>query len=146
MVAGEMFLHLAVSTVMVLVTVTIHGGGLALLAWLVRNETQNERIHHVPSMSSRGLLWTFGLVIGLFVLHGIEIWLYAALFMALQAVGDLETSVYFSTISYSGVGYDDVYITPQWRMLAAIEGINGVLLLGWSTAFFLTVVARLRRN
>ena len=26
---------------------------------------------------------------------------------------------------------------------AAIEGINGVLLLGWSTAFFVTVIARL---
>jgi hypothetical protein len=30
-----------------------------------------------------------------------------------------------------------------WRLVSAIEGMNGVLLLGWSTAFFVTVVARL---
>ena len=30
-------------------------------------------------------------------------------------------------------------------MVAAIEGVNGVVLLGWSTAFFVTVVARMGR-
>lgn len=33
----------------------------------------------------------------------------------------------------------------RWRLVSAIEGVNGILLLGWSTAFFVTVVARLRR-
>lgn len=141
-----MLLHLAVSTVMVLLTVLIHGGGLIGLARLVRGESQTERAHHVPALSRRGMAFTLGLVIALFGLHGIEIWLYAALFVLIGAVPGWETAVYFSTISYAGLGYDDRYIDPAWRLLSAIEGINGVLLLGWSTAFFVTVVARLGRG
>ncbi len=31
-----------------------------------------------------------------------------------------------------------------WRILGAIEGVNGVILLGWSTAFFVSVVSQIR--
>ena len=69
-------------------------------------------------------------------------WLYAFLYEGLGAVADLETAVYFSTISYAGIGFDDRYIMPEWRLVGAIEGINGLLLLGWDR-LFVTIVARL---
>lgn len=141
-----MFAQLLVSTLIVLLTVVIHGAGLALLGRSLRNEIQVERTHHLAAMSARTMLFTLALVVGLFTLHGIEIWLYAFLFEALGAVADIETAVYFSTISYAGIGFDDRYINPDWRLVAAIEGINGLLLLGWSTAFFVTIVARLGRT
>ncbi|MFN0046426.1 MAG: ion channel [Sphingorhabdus sp.] len=141
-----MFVQLFVSTFSVLLTVVIHGVGLALLGRSLRNEIQVERAHHLAAMSARAMLFTLALVIGLFTLHGIEIWLYAFLFEAIGAVTDIETAVYFSTISYAGIGFDDRYINPDWRLVAAIEGINGLLLLGWSTAFFVTIVARLGRT
>ena len=140
-----MVVQLSVSTIMVLFTVIIHGGGLALLGHGLRSEVQAERAHHLSAMSLRKMLFTLALVIGLFTLHGVEIWLYAFLYEALSAVDTLETAVYFSTISYAGIGFDDRYIKPAWRLVAAIEGINGLLLLGWSTAFFVTIVTRLGR-
>jgi hypothetical protein len=36
-------------------------------------------------------------------------------------------------------------MAESWRLVSAIEGINGIILIGWSTAFFVTVIARLRR-
>jgi Ion channel len=140
-----MVVQLSVSTIMVLFTVILHGGGLALLGHSLRSEVQAERAHHLSAMSLRKMLFTLALVIGLFALHGLEIWLYAFLYEALGAVDTLETAVYFSTISYAGIGFDDRYINPAWRLVAAIEGINGLLLLGWSTAFFVTIVTRLGR-
>jgi Ion channel len=140
-----MLLQLAISTAMVILTVIIHGLGLSLLAKMVRIEFHEERVHHVPPLSRRSLFFTLALVLGLFLLHGIEIWLYAFFFVAVGAVATLETAVYFSTISYAGIGYDDRYIEPAWRLVSAIEGINGLLLLGWSTAFFVTLVTRLGR-
>ena len=131
---------------MVIVTVIIHGGGLAILGRMLRGEVQMERSHHIPGLSPRTMGFTLFLVLALFFLHGIEIWLYAFLYEALGAVENLETAVYFSTISYAGIGFDDRYIEPAWRLVAAIEGINGLLLLGWSTAFFVTIVARLGRT
>ena len=141
-----MFIQLAVSTVMVVITVVIHGFGLAILGRALRGEVHVERAHHVPNMSLRTTVFTLALVLALFALHGIEIWLYAFLYEGLGAVDSLETAIYFSTISYAGIGFDDRYIVPAWRLVAAIEGINGLLLLGWSTAFFVTIVARLGRR
>lgn len=141
-----MIVQLSISTVMVLITVIIHGIGLAVLGRLLHGEIREERAHHVPALSLRSLNFTLLLVLALFTLHGVEIWLYAFLFDLTGAVSDLQTSVYFSTISYAGIGYDDRYIDAQWRLVGAIEGINGLLLLGWSTAFFITIVARLGRH
>ena len=140
-----MITQLAVSTLMVIVTVIFHGGGLTVLGRMLRGEVQVERSHHIPGLSPRTMAFTLALVMALFVLHGVEIWLYAFLYEVLGAVENLETAVYFSTISYAGIGFDDRYIDPDWRLVAAIEGINGLLLLGWSTAFFVTIVARLGR-
>lgn len=138
-----MIIQLAVATLMVLLTVTIHGVGLALLGRYLRLEARDEMSRHVPALSRRTLAFTLVLVLALFALHGVEIWSYALLFMSLGAIGDLETAVYFSTIAYAGIGFDDAYITPAWRLVSGIEGVNGVLLMGWSTAFFVTVVTRL---
>lgn len=141
-----MLTHLTVSTIMVFITVILHGLGLALLGRALRGEAQVERMHHIPALSPRTLFFTLFLVVAIFALHGVEIWLYAALYFLIGAIPNLETSVYYSTISYAGIGYDDRYIAPAWRLVAGIEGINGFLLLGWSTAFFVAVVSRLGRT
>jgi len=60
-----------------------------------------------------------------------------------HAMPDLQMAVYFSTITYSTIGYDDGGISAAWSLVAAIEGINGVILLGWSTGFFVSLVGRL---
>lgn len=141
-----MLLHLIVSAGMVLVTVIVHGGGLTVLGRLVLVEAKEERAHHVPALSLRSLFFTLFMVGALFALHGLEIWMYAFLYKVIGAIPDLETAIYFSTISYAGIGYDDRYIDPAWRLVGAIEGIDGLLLLGWSTAFFVTMVSRLGRG
>ena len=137
---------LIVSTVMVLSTVAFHGAGLILLTKLLRIEAREEMARHLPAFSPRTLAFTLSLVLAPFVLHGLEIWLYAFVYVWLGAVSDIATGVYFSTISYAAIGYSDVHISPNWRLVGAIEGINGLLLLGWSTAFFVPLVTRLGRR
>ena len=142
---SQLLLQLAISTAMVMATVMTHGLGLALLARAVATEQQEEKVHHLPPLSLRGAAFTLVTVLSLFVLHGAEIWSYAALYSLLGAFPHFETSLYFSTISYAAIGYGDAALPEQWRLLGAIEGINGVILLGWSTAFFVNLLMRLRR-
>lgn len=130
---------------MVILTVGIHGLGLALLARGVSGERHAEEVHHLPPLSLRGAVFTLITVLSLFLLHGIEIWSYASLYALIDAFGDFEEALYFSTISYAAIGYGDALLQPEWRLLGAIEGINGVILLGWSTAFFVNLLMRLRR-
>ena len=137
---------LVVSTAMVLATVAFHGAGLVALGRLLRIEAREEMARHLPAFSPRTLGFIWSLVLALFVLHGVEIWAYAFMYVWLGAVSDIATGVYFSTISYAAIGYSDVHIRPEWRLVGAIEGINGLLLLGWSTAFFVPLVTRLGRR
>ena len=139
----DMLLQLGVATLMVIATVLLHACGLAVLGRFLRLEARQEVTRHVPAISARTLAFTLALVLSLFVLHGLEIWGYAFLYLSLHAVADLATAVYFSTITYASIGFDDRYMASDWRLVSAIEGVNGVLLLGWSTAFFVTVVTRL---
>lgn len=142
----SMFGQLAIATGMVLVTVIIHGAGLVVMTRVLRLEQHEERAAHFSPLSPRGIVFTLALVLGLFAIHGIEIWLYAALYLAGGAQTNLQDAVYFSTITYGTIGYDDEGLPRAWQLVAAIEGINGVILLGWSTAFFVALVTRLGRR
>ena len=138
-----MLIQLTFATIMVVVTVLIHGAGITALALGLRVELEaDEESHH---FSLKRAVVILIVVLALFTLHGIEVWLYAALFLWIGAIPTLEAAVYFSTITYASIGFGDAEMARSWQLVGAIEGINGVLLLGWSTAFFVTVVARLRK-
>lgn len=141
-----MLIELVIAAGMVTLTAVIHGFGLYGLAAILRLEAQDEAAHRINALSWRSAGIMLAIVLGLFALHGFEIWLYAGLYQALGAVPDLRTAVYFSTITYGAIGYSDAAILPDWHLVAAIEGINGVLLLGWTTAFFVRVIGVMGRH
>ena len=139
-----MLVELLISTGMVVLTVVIHGIGLAGMGRVFHAEEGGRGRARLSVFSPRGVGFMIAIALALFVLHGIEIWLYAALYNLLDAVPDFRTAVYFSTATYGTVGYDDSALDAKWLLIGGIEGINGMLLLGWSTAFFVTVITRLR--
>lgn len=100
-------LQLSIATLTVLVTVAVHGFGLIALTRVLRIEEQEERADRFSPVSPRGIGFTFALVLGLFAIHGVEIWLYSLLNLIAGALPDLHTAVYFSTITYGTIGYDD---------------------------------------
>lgn len=136
-----MLIQLSLATAMVVATILIHGAGITALARGMQLEMDAAEAHHHFSLKRASAILV--IVLALFTLHGIEIWLYAAVYLVIGAVQNLEAAVYYSTITYASIGFGDSEMARPWRLVGAIEGINGVLLLGWSTAFFVTVVARL---
>ncbi|WP_310468180.1 potassium channel family protein [Sphingomonas sp.] len=136
---SELTIQLALASVMVLVTVIVHLVGLAVLVRVLRSH------HHLAKrLQISPLTLLLAASIGLFALHTIEIWLYALLYLLLGAIGDFETSLYFSTVTYASVGYGDVLLGKPWRILGAIEGATGIIMLGWSTAFLVSLLAQLK--
>jgi voltage-gated potassium channel len=130
--------QLVLASAMVLVTVMIHLVGLAILIRLLRS-------HHRLMRPVRIMPLTLLLAasVGIFAIHTIEIWLYAALYLRLGAMAEFEQSLYFSTVTYASIGYGDVLLPHAWRILGAIEGATGIIMLGWSTAFLVSLLARL---
>ena len=78
-------------------------------------------------------------------LHMIEIFLWAIVYLWFSAythVYGIEDSLYFSLVTFTTVGYGDIVLPPDARMLSGIEAMNGIFLFGWSTALFFAVVQR----
>ena len=113
-------------------------GTLAMIHWLARVR----RVFESPYVVRR-----VGLLLGVFtfivLLHLIQITLWAAVFWGEGELPTLEKAVYFSTTTYTTVGFGDVVLGPGWRVLAGIEGLTGIILVGWSTAFVFAIVNRM---
>ncbi|NML91167.1 MULTISPECIES: potassium channel family protein [unclassified Sphingobium] len=137
----SMSVQLAISTVMVAATVFIHLVGLAGLLAVLRRHRHASSLILAFIINGAAILFA---AFGLFVLHAIEIWLWAALYLVIDAFSDLEEALYFSTSTYVTIGYGDVVLPVGRRILGVIEGANGIILIGWSTAFFFSIVDRLK--
>ncbi len=87
-------------------------------------------------------LLSFGVAVVLMV-HTIQIWLWAYMLHAVDAFDDFGTSFYFSTATYTTVGYGDLVLGPDLRVFGAFASICGLLAFGISTAFLMGVVVKL---
>ena len=123
--------QLGLSTLLVCVTVVMHLIGLGLLRRLVRLHLERFLLFvHLDRV-----IVPLGVVLGLFVVHGSEIWIYALTYQVMGLTDSLETALFISTSSYSTIGEAAGLLPPDWRLVGALEGVNGMLLIGWSTAF-----------
>ncbi len=130
--------QLAVATVLVATTALLH---LASLAGLIRLLQTHAKRFSTPHERLDQAVAVVGAAFGLFALHTAEIWLYAGVYRLFGEFANFDDALYASTASYAATGA--VTLSRRWRLLGAIEGVNGVLLLGWSTAFFVSVVRAL---
>lgn len=116
-----------ISTGLVATTTVIHLLGLDLLMLLsgfhLRRFT-NAWLH------VDRLLVPLGIVLGLFVLHGVEIWFYAFAYRVIGALQTLEEALYFSIGAYYTIGEVGPLLPKAWRIVGALEAVNGILLLG----------------
>ncbi|MBC7768246.1 MAG: two pore domain potassium channel family protein [Phycisphaerales bacterium] len=133
--------NLGMSSLMVAATVTVHFFGLLTLLYLLRRHGVRFRANE--SVLGQGAL-IMTVIFGLFAIHTVEIWLYALAYLLLGAAVDFETALYFSTVTFASLGYGDIVLSRDWRLFGAIEAANGVILFAWSTAFLLSVMARLK--
>jgi hypothetical protein len=134
-----LLIQLALASGMVVVCVLVHLVGLTMTLRLLR--IGHRGLRRPEAMPAPVLL---GASLGVFGVHTIEIWLYALLYRAVGLFQHFEEALYFSTVTYATIGYGDLTLSHDWRVLGAIEGATGVIMLGWSTAFLVSLLTRLR--
>lgn len=75
-------------------------------------------------------------------LFEVVVWALAyAIVGAVQAAG-VGSKVYFAFVNYTTLGYGDIVPVERWRLLGPMTALNGVLLIGWSTAVIFEVLRR----
>lgn len=97
------------------------------------------------------------LFITLLIVHIAEIWIFACGFMYAEwngGLGELKGEhgkeildyVYFSSMTFTTVGYGDLVPTGPIRFLAAMEALSGLMLITWSASFIYLEMTRFWRE
>ena len=132
-----MLRELLIAGAIVSVCLVVHVAGILLMAeWLLGKREYFER------KATRGhfAVLVISLFSGVMLLHLVQTSLWALFYYTQDLFGDLETSLYFSMVSFSTIGYGDVLLPRRWRLLGVVEGFSGVILCGISTAFIFAVM------
>ena len=80
------------------------------------------------------------------LVHLIQIALWALALLLCGEIATFENAFYCSAQNYTALGYGDIVLSAQWRLLGPLEAVNGLLLFGLSTALMFAVMSQLIAN
>ena len=137
-----MLIGMIASTTLVLATVGIHYEALRLISALL------------PHLKIRPRAQIIVIIVGAFAAHTAEVWLYAIAFLVLDrfaelghltgdAVSDLSTYLYHSTVTYSSLGYGDLVPHGALRLISGVEALNGLVMIGWTASYTFLAMEKL---
>lgn len=136
-----MFLQIALGTCLLLISILI--GALSALmmevaftyshGWLMREPHRPKLVLLIAGVS----LWVLGVITA-------GVWLWGLAFYGLGAFPTLEESVYFALVAFTTLGFGDVLLPHEWRLLAGMAAANGLLNFGLLTALLVEALRQIR--
>ncbi len=132
-----MLLNILIGSFLIILTTGIHAGGMVLAIKTMRSEKGSlmQRLHLNRQFYSVGAI-----VLIMFFISLIEVLVWAVTFLLLNAIDGFEQALYFSMVTFTTLGYGDVTLEEQWRLLASFEAANGIIMFGWTTAIVMAAV------
>jgi hypothetical protein len=134
-----------IGSALIAITVFIHAlGTTAWVRYLGRNYMGD-----LPWSGQRAMLVLVSTALIVFALHTVEIIIWALAYQALVPASELasfEEAVYFSFVTFTSLGYGDITLSHEYRLLSGIGALNGMILVGWTTAMIFSVVQHIWRG
>ena len=101
------------------------------------------------TFKKRGTRLMISTAVFLISIHLFQAALWALVYLLLPGITEFETfekSMYFSLVTFTTLGYGEITISSGNRILAGLEAINGITLIGWSTAFMFAIFQELMKK
>ena len=119
------------------VNIAIHALVMTTVVWVAQSRGAQIRSHR-PLFLIAVMIPT---VTVLMVAHALEVIAWSLAYLIVGAAPGASV-MYFSFVNYTTLGYGDIVPVERWRLLGPITALNGVLLIGWSTAVIFEVLRR----
>jgi hypothetical protein len=132
-------LPLGVAVAITFCTVIIQALAMMPMIHFVRYEL---RLGRAGVRFSKDIAIVAGATLVALAAHLVAIVTWAMVFSLCGEFSQLTEAVYHSGLNYTTLG-DSAVISPSWRLLAPLEGANGMLMFGVSTAMLFAIVQRL---
>lgn len=128
-----------VGIVLIIITILIHSLLTRYIIHLVKRKNNPKHEHLIQSNE----YWVSGIVLMIFLASLLESSIWAMVYNLLGVLPDFGSSLYFSIVTFTTLGYGDITLASNWRLLASFEAALGIIVFGWSTAIVMAVVQRL---
>jgi MFS superfamily sulfate permease-like transporter len=127
---------------LIVVNVVIHVLGLGLIDQRVAHATTGSIMRRHPTFG-------FALIMGATTLlatlmHGMEVGIWAGAYRLLDAMRDNKSAMLYSLNAMTSYGHENLALEAHWKLMGAIEALNGWLLFGLTTAFLFGMMERVR--
>jgi Ion channel len=136
-----MFIQIAIGTGLLLISILIGAVSAWVMevlflrghGWLMREPHRPKLMVVIGGVS----LWVLGVITA-------GIWVWAGAFYALGVFATLEEAVYFAMVTFTTLGFGDVLLPVEWRLLAGMAAANGLLNFGLLTALLVEALRHVR--
>lgn len=136
-----MFVQISVGTGLLLANIPIAASAAMLLevafqrshSWMLREPHRPKLVLMIAGVS----LWVLGVITA-------AVWVWAFAYLWLGAFGTLEEAVYFSLVCFTTLGFGDVLLPQEWRILSGMTAVNGFLNFGLLTALLIEALRQIR--
>ena len=138
-----MLLQLTIGTVLILLTTSVAGAGFLVL------EKALDRVQgwlRTPPHQPKLLVLLIASVFWVLLIVTACVWIWAVALWLLPVFITMEASVYFSIVAFTTLGFGDILLPQEWRLLAGLTAVNGLLMFGFLTAMLVEVLRRVRNT
>jgi hypothetical protein len=122
-----------------LCNIALHALLTVPVVWFARDMGRRTGLH--------GSIWLISTLVPtvamLMVAHVLEIFVWALVYLMFDVVPPKAGLLYFAFVNYTTLGYGDVTPTERWRLLGPMTALNGIVLIGWSTAVIFEVMRKI---
>ena len=137
-----MLLQLSLGTAMILVTLLVQVGFIATTISVL---TKSSMWISEKNSSPRFITILCGLIVWLVIGLTVCCWSWAILMLSLDIFNTLESALYFSIVTFTTLGYGDITLDQNWRLLGSLCSVNGLIIVGLNTAFLVEALSRIRQ-
>ncbi len=122
--------------------------GLGNIFWLRKITLSSKNENDITNTKIlKPLLFSFLLFTLIHTIHSL-VWAFCYYIIPETAsqFSSFSEAVYFSLVTFTTLGYGDISLTSKWRLLSGLEAINGIMLIGWSTAMMYSLIQNIYKK
>ncbi|MFC3051592.1 ion channel [Kordiimonas pumila] len=138
-----MFIQIAIGSFLIVCTILVEVSFIELAIMATRrfgkNLMDSKRFSHFVLVLTVTALWLLAAL-------SLAMWVWALGFLYVGAFDTLEAALYFAMASFTTLGFGDLLLPLEWRLLSGFAAANGLVLFGLNTAFLIEIMMRMRTS